>query len=235
MQSTDKNQKLSCPGSLILRTVVNTSFYLSPDGAKQIVVGHRVEEQFPTVIKFLKHSSVENGIDFTVGEFQQLVLNSGEVGQYLRGSEDTRPAIVLSERRTLEFKLLYKSKSVVLTESVPEPGYYARQIVFQEASWLYLLSLFPAILATVDKCTNNEQHLVRVFENICKNLISECQYFDEETVVYMLKTLKPTTFEDGMFSPSDFLIVFNELKQACRKLIVNVILKDKSGFYFHKN
>ena len=227
--------KMKLQGPLVLKTVVNSCIFLTPDGIKQIVVGHRITENFSTVVKFHKHSAPQNGIDLEPNEWAEFISRQSDIDDYFQKGTP-RPNLMLgSVSRCLEFKVLYNKRSIIISETVPPHCCYPRQIIVQENAWNYLKSVISVIDSRVEKCLNNEKKLKKLFDDICSYLSTRCLYFDEKTVSQILSELNPSDISNNSFSAEEFVCIFRELKNSCFNLIVNLTLESKIGFNFKYN
>lgn len=230
--------KFGLQGALLCKTVVNTSYFLTTDGTKQIVVGHLIEEGFSTVIKLHKHNAPQNGLVLEPREWDDLVKNQAEIDKYFQRApepeqeSESEPTIFLgSKEKSLTFRTLYGKNSIIITETSAPPCYYPRQFIIQETIWKYFKSILPAIDSSVKKCVNNERKLKKVFDNIFNYINSNCRYFDDATVSRVLYGMKSTDIlNDSFFSNEEFICVFTDLKHLCSTLIVSLILENKIGF-----
>lgn len=233
--AAEDSGRRKCPGALVFKTVMNTSFNLTPDGVKEIVVGHTFSDRFTTVVKFYKHSDTQNGIALSVAEWNDLVEEVDTIDKYFQDA--TVPISVPGKLLggvscALEFKSLYNKKTIFISEANPHPTLYPRQAIFQEQGWNYFKSMIPVMDAVVLRCADNEQKLQQLFNDMCKIVSDKCSYYDTYTATTTLANLNHLDVDNQHFHPEEFIYIFKVLKHSCRGLIVNMSLSERAGFNF---
>lgn len=233
----DSESERTAPGPLVLKTIGNSCFFISPDGVKQIVVGHTCDEQFEPVIKFYKHSKAQNGLALNVAEWRAFYYKDGDIdAEFRRGGYINDMFYLGTPSKYCEFRKIIRNKCLVIAERSQSQLKYPREIALQEKTWIHLKTLIRSIDSVVVKAVDDQRKFQQLFSDICDEISTKCLYLDENNVSKCLDQLSANSFsEKSQFSSHDFNIAFVELKHACRDLIIDKVLEGKVGFNFRQS
>lgn len=234
MASSDSSvseDQLKYQGHLQVPSLLNQVFFVSRNGTKQIVIGHRVEKDFPVIILFYKLDKPQSGLELSVQEWNELVQSKSSIREFLRKGTH-KPTILLgSVNRAVEFGKYYSKRTVVIKETVPPAGYHPRQIALQEPNWANLQSAFPAINQCIDFASSQVERIKFIFNRICQLLVPHVANYDNEGVKCKLAELTcADVLQSVSQSPTpDDLIIFTQLQHHCKDFIFDHILAENTG------
>lgn len=218
-------------GPLFVPSLLNSVFFVSPDGTKQIVVGNRAEKDFPVSIRFYQHSKPQTGLEFSQMEWKELVANRFEIRSYLENGQPIQTFLLGSVGRAVDFSRHYGKRSIILTETMPPVGYHPREIVLKELAWNYLESIFPAIDGSLIRASLNSTRAKLIFAKICEHLKPFVAEYKKEEV---LRRFERLIFSDvfNNFSPTPMpedLHIFTQIQLTCAPFIFDHIMEENTG------
>lgn len=219
-------------GGLSVPAILNQVFFVSPDGTKQIIVGHRVEKNFPVSIRFYKLSHPLSGIEFTVSEWREIVSAQSDIKSYLnRGVR--KPSITLgSKERAVEFSKYMSKRTVVFSEINPPEGFHPRQIALQENNWSNLQAAFRAIDECINLAELTADRVNFIFHRICDRLKPYAANLDGGFQSKLAELSCAEVLADFMNIPTpDDRIIFTQLQHSCKSFIFNSIIEENTGVH----
>lgn len=220
-----------CRGPIVSKTMGNSSFFLTPNGEKQIVIGYSCNEQFTPIIKFYNYATVQNMVALKPCEWSELTRWDKDIDAYFEGDSDFGETRYLGTvSRFLKFGRILGRKSLVLCQKNSSHRKCPREIALQEKAWKELKKLAPSISAVVIKAEDNQQKFQKLFSETCDLVLRKCQYLDNASISNFVNALDSDSFDVKTFPMMISPYTLCELKNQCRHLIVRKVMSIKHGF-----